>query len=76
MAVHGLWDYTALGAPTESTDYLLDSYLRRRQWEWQQQAIHIVNSLAAALGDKPTRPGGADPLTRQAALGVLVSQRT
>lgn len=71
LAAYGVWD-DAIGTPAEVTDWLLDSYLRRRRWEWEQQAIHMVNALGEAMTEKPKQTG--DPLRALAKLGVKVPE--
>lgn len=71
LAVYGVWD-DAIGRPAEMTDCLLDSYLRRRRWEWEQQAIHMVNALASAMSTEEKTTKQADPLRALAKLGVKV----
>ncbi len=73
LAAYGVWD-DAIGTPAEMTDYLLDSYLRRRRWEWEQQAIHMVNALGAALTDEKPKKRTDDPLRALARLGVKVPE--
>jgi hypothetical protein len=33
----------------DNIDYLTDSYIRRKRWEWEQQAIYMVNALSKAM---------------------------
>lgn len=77
LAVYGVWD-EELGKPAEMTDCLLDSYLRRRRWEWEQQAVHIVNALALAMGgeDGKTKKQTGDPLRALARLGIQIPEAT
>jgi len=53
-------------------DYLLDSYLRRRRWEWEEQAVHMVNALGTALDENPKKRESSDPLRALSRLGVKV----
>ncbi len=72
LAEYGVWDYTRHGPPDKLTDWLLDAYIRRKRWEWQQQSVAIVNALGEALSDKPKSNPKADPFTQLSALGVSV----
>jgi len=73
-AEHGFWD-RSLGPRGEMMDYLVDSYIRRKRWEWEQQAVHIVNALGKAMGGESKGKGkgkGGDPFEALSRLGVKV----
>ena len=72
LAEYGVWDHEGMGAPVEMTDCLLDSYLRRRRWEWEQQAISVGNALGAAMTAEEKPKKTADPLAALGKLGVKV----
>lgn len=71
-AEHGIWD-RALGPRGEMLDYLMDSYIRRKRWEWEQQAVHIVNALSKAMsGDTGKPKKQQDPFIALRKMGVKV----
>lgn len=56
----------------ENLDYLTDSYIRRKRWEWEQMGIATVNALAKAMNG-----GGGEKkqatLAQLSALGIGVA---
>lgn len=41
------------------SNFLLDAYLRRKQWEFRAQAVAIVNLLGQAMGGAPGNKNGS-----------------
>ena len=70
-AEHGVWD-SSVGTRGEMTDYLMDSYIRRKRWEWEQQAVHIVNALSKAMAGGTGKKTSGDPFKALRKLGVKV----
>lgn len=68
-----MWPVDKYGAPERVSDWLIDGYLRRRRWEWEQQAVAIVNALGAAMSEKPKQATG-DPFRALRQLGVKVPE--
>lgn len=72
-AEHGIWD-RSLGPRGEMLDYLVDSYIRRKRWEWEQQAVHIVNALSKAMSGGTGKKASGDPFEALRRAGVKVPE--
>ena len=60
-----------MGRPSALSDWLVDAWLRRKQFEWHQQAIHIVNVLARAMnGDSGERKIASDGFLKSIGIEV------
>jgi len=70
LSEFGIWD-KALGSRAGMSDFLIDSYIRRRRHEWEQQAVHIVNALSKAMASGDKKSSG-DPFRALERLGVKV----
>lgn len=62
------------GRVEENLDYLTDSYIRRKHWEWEQAGLATVGALGKALagsGGERTAGGGKKKMASTAQLAAL-----